>query len=245
MRYKIIIEYDGTPFVGWQRQDNGLSVQECIETAIESLFQEKPALFGAGRTDSGVHATGQVAHFDITTKELDTYSIKTGLNHYLKIYPISVLDAVEVDAEFHSRFDAKERKYLYRIINRNSPLSIEKGRAWLVMKNLNLEKMQACIPIIEGKHDFTTFRSVNCQSKSALKTLTSCKITRQDENIYLGFVAPSFLQHQIRSIVGTIKMVGEELWDVERFKGALEAKDRSKCGALAPADGLYFMEVKY
>ena len=140
MRYKIIIEYDGTPFVGWQRQDNGLSVQECIETAIESLFQEKPTLFGAGRTDSGVHATGQVAHFDITTKELDTYSIKTGLNHYLKIYPISILDVTEVDADFHSRFDATERKYLYRIINRTSPLSIEKGRAWLVMKDLNLEK---------------------------------------------------------------------------------------------------------
>tara|TARA_X000001036_G_C19929227_1_gene500991 strand:- start:163 stop:504 length:342 start_codon:yes stop_codon:yes gene_type:complete len=113
------------------------------------------------------------------------------------------------------------------------------------MKDLNLEKMQACIPIIEGKHDFTTFRSVNCQSKSPIKTLNSCKITRQDDNIYFGFVAPSFLQHQIRSIVGTLKMVGEELWDVERFKEALEAKDRSKCGALAPADGLYFMEVKY
>jgi tRNA pseudouridine38-40 synthase len=245
MRYKIIIEYDGTPFVGWQRQDNGLSVQECIETAIESMFQEKPVLFGAGRTDAGVHATGQVAHFDIEHKELDTYSIKTGLNHHLKIYPISVLDVTEVDAEFHSRFDAKERKYLYRIVNRNSPLSIEKGRAWLVMKNLNLEKMLACAPIIEGKHDFTTFRSVNCQSKSPIKTLNSCKITQQDDNIYFGFVAPSFLRHQIRSLVGTIKMVGEGLWDIERLQQALDAKDRSKCGALAPAEGLYFMEVKY
>ncbi len=245
MRYKIVIEYDGTPFVGWQRQDNGLSVQECIENAIESMFQESPVLFGAGRTDRCVHATGQVAHFDIENKKLDTYSIKTGLNHHLKIYPISILDVTEVDTEFHSRFSAKERRYLYRIVNRNSPLSIEKGRAWLVTKNLNLEKMQACAPIIEGKHDFTTFRSVNCQSKSPIKTLNSCKITRQDDNIYFGFVAPSFLQHQVRSIVGTIKMVGEELWDIERFQDALEAKDRSKCGALAPPEGLYLMEVKY
>ena len=245
MRYKIVIEYDGTPFVGWQRQDNGLSVQECIENAIESMFQESPVLFGAGRTDRCVHATGQVAHFDIENKKLDTYSIKTGLNHHLKIYPISILDVTEVDTEFHSRFSAKERRYLYRIVNRNSPLSIEKGRAWLVTKNLNLEKMQACAPIIEGKHDFTTFRSVNCQSKSPIKTLNSCKITRQDDNIYFGFVAQSFLQHQIRSLVGTIKMVGEGLWDIERFQQALDAKDRSKCGALAPAEGLYFMEVKY
>ena len=245
MRYKVIIEYDGTPFVGWQRQDNGLSVQECIETAIESLFQEKPTLFGAGRTDSGVHATGQVAHFDITTKELDTYSIKTGLNHYLKIYPISILDVAEVDAEFHSRFDAKERKYLYRIINRTSPLSIEKGRAWLVMKELNSEKMQACIPIIEGKHDFTTFRSAHCQSESPIKSIDEVKITQSDENIYFGISAKSFLHHQVRSLVGSLKMVGDGSWSIQDFDKALKSKDRSKCGALAPSEGLYFMEVKY
>jgi len=245
MRYKITTEWDGTPFCGFQRQENGLSIQECIEVAIESLFQEKSVLYGAGRTDKGVHALKMVAHFDITTKELDAYSIKTGLNHYLNVYPISILDVTEVDSEFHARFDAIERKYLYRIINRTSPLSIEKGRAWLVMKDLNLEKMQACTSIIEGKHDFTTFRSVNCQSKSPIKTLTSCKITKQDDNIYFGFVAPSFLQHQIRSIVGTIKMVGEEIWEVERFQQALEARDRSKCGALAPPCGLYFADVNY
>lgn len=245
MRYKIIIEYDGTPFCGWQRQDNGLSIQECIETAIESLFQEKVVVFGAGRTDKKVHAHGQTAHFDINNKKLDLYTIKSGLNHYLNIYPISILDIAEVDTEFHSRFSAKQRKYLYRIINRPSPLSIERGRAWLVVKKLNLEKMQACASVIVGKHDFTTFRSAHCQSKSPIKNLTSCQITQQDDNIYFGFVAPSFLHHQIRSIVGSIKMVGEELWDLERFKDALAAKDRTKCGPLAPPFGLYFMKVEY
>ena len=148
MRYKITTEWDGTPFCGFQRQENGLSIQECIEVAIESLFQEKSVLYGAGRTDKGVHALKMVAHFDITTKELDTYSIKTGLNHHLNIYPISILDVTEINSDFHARYDAIERNYHYRLINRTSPLSIEKCRSLLFQTDSNLEQLQACLSII-------------------------------------------------------------------------------------------------
>ena len=160
MRYKIIIEYDGTPFVGWQKQENGRSIQESIESAIKKIFEEEVAIFGAGRTDAGVHAIGQTAHFDIKKKSFDTYVIKNALNDHLRPLPISILDVEEVDDNFHARFDAIQRKYLYRIINRKSPLTIEKGRAWQVHKSLSVEPMKKCIPLIEGKHDFTTFRCI-------------------------------------------------------------------------------------
>ena len=245
MRFKIIIEYDGTPFVGWQKQENGRSVQASIESAIEKLFDEKITIFGAGRTDAGVHAMGQTAHFDVSKKNLDPYIIKNALNDHLRPLPISILNVEKVDQNFHSRFDAIQRKYLYRIINRKSPLTIEKGRAWQVHKTLNIDLMKDCIPLIVGKHDFTTFRSAHCQSDSPIKTIDDLKITQSDENIYFGISAKSFLHHQVRSIVGSLKMVGESSWSINDFDLALKSKDRSKCGALAPSEGLYFMEVKY
>jgi len=245
MRYKIIIEYDGTPFVGWQKQENGRSIQESIESAIKKIFEEEVAVFGAGRTDAGVHAIGQTAHFDIKKKSFDTYVIKNALNDHLRPLPISILDVEEVDNNFHARFDAIQRKYLYRIINRKSPLTIEKGRAWQVHKSLSVELMKKCIPLIEGKHDFTTFRSSHCQSESPIKTIDEVKITQSDENIYFGISAKSFLHHQVRSLVGSLKMVGDGSWSIQDFDNALKSKNRSKCGALAPSEGLYFMEVKY
>ena len=244
-RYKIKIEYDGSPFVGWQRQENGESVQGCLERVLENIFEEEIVVYGAGRTDAGVHAMGQVAHFDITKKDMETYIIKNAINDHLRPHPISILNIVEVDQTFHARFDAIQRKYLYRIINRKSPLTIEKGRAWHVYKDLNVEKMKQCIILLEGKHDFTTFRSAHCQSDSPIKTLDEIKISRSEENIYLGFVAKSFLHHQIRSIVGSIKLVGEEHWTIDHLEKAFISKDRKQCGALAPPDGLYFMEVNY
>lgn len=245
MRFKIIIEYDGTPFVGWQKQENGRSVQASIESAIEKLFDEKITIFGAGRTDAGVHAIGQTAHFDVSKKNFDTYIIKNALNDHLRPLPISILNVEKVNEKFHSRFDAIQRKYLYRIINRKSPLTIEKGRAWQVHKTLNIDSMKDCIPLIVGKHDFTTFRSAHCQSDSPIKTIDEVKITQSDENIFFGISAKSFLHHQVRSIVGSLKMVGEGSWSINDFDIALKSKDRSKCGALAPSEGLYFMEVKY
>ena len=245
MRYKIIIEYDGTPFVGWQKQENGRSIQESIESAIKKIFEEEVVIFGAGRTDAGVHAIGQTAHFDIKKKSFDTYVIKNALNDHLRPLPISILDVEEVDENFHARFDAIQRKYLYRIINRKSPLTIEKGRAWQVHKSLSVELMKKCIPLIEGKHDFTTFRSSHCQSESPIKTIDEVKITQSDENIYFGISAKSFLHHQVRSLVGSLKMVGDGSWSIHDFDEALKSKIRSKCGALAPSEGLYFMEVKY
>ena len=245
MRYKIIIEYDGTPFVGWQKQENGRSIQESIESAIKKIFEEEVAVFGAGRTDAGVHAIGQTAHFDIKKKSFDTYVIKNALNDHLRPLPISILDVEEVNENFHARFDAIQRKYLYRIINRKSPLTIEKGRAWQVHKSLSVESMKKCIPLIEGKHDFTTFRSSHCQSESPIKTIDEVKITQSDENIYFGISAKSFLHHQVRSLVGSLKMVGDGSWSIQDFDKALKSKNRSKCGALAPSEGLYFMEVKY
>jgi len=245
MRFKIIIEYDGTPFVGWQKQENGRSVQASIESAIEKLFDEKITIFGAGRTDAGVHAIGQTAHFDVSKKNFDTYIIKNALNDHLRPLPISILNVEKVNEKFHSRFDAIQRKYLYRIINRKSPLTIEKGRAWQVHKTLNIDPMKDCIPLIVGKHDFTTFRSAHCQSDSPIKTIDEVKITQSDENIFFGISAKSFLHHQVRSIVGSLKMVGEGSWSINDFDIALKSKDRSKCGALAPSEGLYFMEVKY
>ena len=228
MRFKIIIEYDGTPFVGWQKQENGRSVQASIESAIEKLFDEKINIFGAGRTDAGVHAIGQTAHFDVGKKNFDTYIIKNALNDHLRPLPISILNVEKVDENFHSRFDAIQRKYLYRIINRKSPLTIEKGRAWQVHKTLNIDPMKDCIPLIVGKHDFTTFRSAHCQSESPIKTIDEVKITQSDENIYFGISAKSFLHHQVRSIVGSLKMVGEGSWSINDFDTALQSKDRSK-----------------
>ena len=245
IRYKIVIEYDGSPFVGWQKQENGLSIQEAIENSIFNLFQEQVTVFGAGRTDTGVHAMGQVGHFDISQKELDTQTVFNGLNHHLRPYPISILSVDLANEEFHARFDAKQRKYLYRIINRNSPLSIEKGRAWHVFKNLEVDQMAACIPLIEGKRDFTTFRSAHCQAESPVKTMESVKINSTSEEVLLGFTARSFLHHQVRILVGTMIKVAENIISKNYFIDLLNNKVRNPKIFKAPSYGLYLKKVSY
>lgn len=246
-RFRITIEYDGGPFVGWQVQDNGPSVQGAIATAIEALSGETVSLFGAGRTDAGVHARGQVAHFDLS-RDWDVDRIRDGLNHHLKPAPVSVLDAVEVDGEFHARFSATARHYLYRIINRRSPPALMRGMAWHVSRPLDEKAMNEAAQFLVGRHDFTTFRSVHCQAKSPVKTIDELAVGRcasETEIVEIRASARSFLHNQVRSIVGTLKRVGEGAWAPEDVKAALEAADRSACGPVAPPDGLYLMAVDY
>ena len=243
-RYKIKIEYDGTPFIGWQRQDNGLSVQECIETAIESLFQEKPTLFGAGRTDSGVHATGQAAHLDVPSK-YTTRSVMMGLNSYLDASPISILSAEKVDAEFNARFDAIERRYLYRISTRNVRPSLNKFRVWHITKELDIEAMRSAARHLVGTHDFTSFRASQCQAKSPVRTMESIEIEKVDDEIHIKAIARSFLHNQIRNITGSLVEVGKGRWQSEKIKEIRDAKDRQAAGPAAPPHGLYLTDVIY
>jgi len=243
-RFCIIIEYDGTPFIGWQRQENGLSVQATLESAVKKLTGEEIAVFGAGRTDAGVHARGQVAHFDLSD-EWDANKIRDGLSFYLRPNPIVVLASKSVSSEFDARFDARMRHYVYRIINRRAPLALDHKRAWAVKPELDDKAMHDAAQHLIGKHDFTTFRSVDCQAKSALRTLGEINVHRSDDLIEISVTARSFLHNQVRSIAGSLKMVGTGKWPADRIKEILEAKDRAACGAVAPAEGLYLMQVDY
>lgn len=244
-RYKITIEYDGTPFVGWQMQDNLPSVQGSIKEAIAALSAENVQVFGAGRTDAAVHARGQVAHFDLE-KSFPEKNIRDGLNAHLKPHPISILSAQVVPDDFDARFSAIKRHYLYRIITRRAPLSLDQNRVWQVPVPLDHEKMHEAAQALIGQHDFTTFRAAQCQSKSPVKTLDEISVvkTAEDEiNILVN--APSFLHNQVRSIAGSLKKVGDGKWDVPKIAEILEAKDRTACGQTAPAGGLYLMQVDY
>ena len=243
-RLKCIVEYDGTHFVGWQRQINGKSVQETIENAIEKLAEKKIIIFGAGRTDAGVHAVHQVFHFDLD-KDIDAKKITEALNFHLKNNSISILKTELVQNDFDSRRNAKLRIYKYIIINRDSPLSIEKDRAWQLKIKLNEVKMNDAAQILLGTHDFTTFRSASCGAKSPIKTMEKINIFRKDDYIYSYFESQSFLQHQIRSMMGCIKLVGENKWSKQDLFNVLNSKDRSKCAAPAPATGLYLENVIY
>ncbi len=246
-RYRITIEYDGGPFVGWQMQDNGPSVQGALSDAVTALSGETARIFGAGRTDAGVHALGQVAHFDLG-KEWKPDRIRDGLNHHLKPAPVSVLEACAVDDEFHARFSAVARHYLYRIVNRRSPLALMRGQAWQVPRNLDDEAMHAAGQALVGRHDFTTFRSVHCQSQSPVKTIDCLSVGRSENNAELVEIrvsARSFLHNQVRSIVGTLKRVGEGAWNTEDVRDALTAANRAACGPVAPPDGLYLVAVDY
>jgi tRNA pseudouridine38-40 synthase len=243
-RYKCMVEYDGTAFVGWQRQVNGYSVQEAIEQSLENIFQEKIRIYGSGRTDTGVHAKEQVIHFDLTT-ELEEEKITSALNHYLKKELISILNTEVVDSNFDSRRNATLRTYEYIIVNRNSPLAITKNKAWHISAPLNIELMKEAIKVFEGDHDFTTFRAASCEATSPIRTIEKTNIIQHQEQIVITFESRSFLQHQVRSMVGALKLVGEGKWSVENFKFALEAKDRTKCAALAPPCGLYLVKVRY
>ena len=243
-RYKLVIEYDGTPFVGWQRQDNGPSVQESLERAIEKFCGQRIAPMGAGRTDSGVHALGQVAHIDLD-HEARPDKIRDALNYHLKPDPIAVLSAELVSDEFHARFNAKRRHYLYRISTRRPPLTLEAGRAWQIHKALDTAAMHEAAQYLVGDHDFTTFRAASCQAKSPVKTIDKISVNERGDEIHIAVSAPSFLQHQVRSIAGTLKLVGEANWTTADVKQALEARDRAACGPIAPPEGLYLVRVDY
>jgi len=245
-RYRIDIEYDGTPYAGWQRQAGQPTVQEAIERAVLALSGEEITLKGAGRTDAGVHALHQVAHFDLL-KNLPDRNMRDGLNAHLTLAQetVCILAAAQVDDTFDSRFSAKARHYLYRIGNRRTPFALDRERVWHVKKELDVEAMQAAADRLIGHHDFTTFRSAHCQSKSPLKTLDRLDVTRIGNEIEVRASARSFLHNQVRSLVGTLKKVGEGSWTPDDVQEVLEACDRTRCGPVAPAHGLYLIWVDY
>jgi tRNA pseudouridine38-40 synthase len=243
-RYRLTLEYDGRPFAGWQRQENGPSVQAALEDAIFKLSAERVTLGGAGRTDAGVHAYGQVAHFDLQ-KEFAPEKVRDALNHHVKPAPIAVLDAAIVAPDFHARFSATARHYLYRILCRRAPPALERGRVWHIMRTLDASTMHAAAQFLVGQHDFTTFRSSECQAKSPLKTLDKLDVRRTGEEIHIEARARSFLHNQVRSMVGSLKLVGEGKWHPRDVKTALEAKYRGACGPVAPPEGLYLVRVDY
>ena len=244
MRYRLLIEYDGAPFFGWQRQDNGPSVQGALETAIEKLSGERITVTGAGRTDAGVHALGQAAHFDLE-KEFTGDKIRDALNFHLRPAPVAVLEAEIVHGEFHARFSAKARHYIYRILTRRSPPVLERGRVWHVVHDLDAEAMDTAAQALIGNHDFTTFRAAECQAQSPVKTLDKLTVRRASDEIHIEASARSFLHHQIRSFAGTLKLVGEGKWQPRDVAAALAARDRARCGPVAPADWLYLVRVDY
>tara|TARA_Y100000741_G_scaffold177899_1_gene135052 strand:+ start:810 stop:1547 length:738 start_codon:yes stop_codon:yes gene_type:complete len=243
-RYKIKIEYDGTPFVGWQFQKNGTSVQKVLQDAIFLFSQEKTVVNGAGRTDSGVHAEEQVAHFDLK-KKIEKKKFIKGVNKYIGNYPISVLEVRKVSRKFHSRYDAKQRVYRYIIVNRSSRLSLLKNKAWHISKNLNILKMKKGSKMLVGTHDFSTFRSSSCSANSPIKTLKKAKIKKRNNKIFIDFVSKSFLQQQVRSMVGCLKYLGEGKWSLKKFQKVFLSKTRSNCAPPAPAQGLYLAKIKY
>lgn len=243
-RYKLTVEYDGRPFAGWQIQADQLTVQGLLTAAVEALSGDKTLVQGAGRTDAGVHARAQVAHADLT-KEWDTDTIRDALNAHLRPHPIAILAAERAADDFNARTSAIRRHYLYRIINRRADLTLEAGRAWRVPRPLDAAAMHKAAQRLIGKHDFTTFRSTECQAKSPVKTLDILKVERSGEDVYVTSVARSFLHNQVRSMVGSLVPVGEGKWSADDLAKALEARDRAACGPVAPPDGLYLMKVDY
>ena len=243
-RYKLIIEYDGAPFAGWQIQADQLTVQGLLTAAVEALTGEKILVQGAGRTDAGVHACAQVAQVDLT-KEWDTDTVRDALNAHLRPHPIAILVAERAADDFNARTSAVKRHYLYRIVNRRADLTLEAGRAWRVPRPLDTGTMHKSAQCLIGKHDFTTFRSTECQAKSPVKTLDVLSVERNDEKVTISAVARSFLHNQVRSMVGSLVAVGEGKWGADDLGKALEARDRSACGPVAPPDGLYLMRVDY
>ena len=243
-RYRLTIEYDGEPFVGWQRQDNGPSVQAALEQAAAAYAGVPTAVFGAGRTDTGVHALGQVAHVDIARGD-PARKVREALNFHLKPAPIVVLEAAAVADDFHARFSALERRYLYRILNRRARPALEKGRVWHVAPPLDADAMHAAAQVLIGRHDFTTFRSAQCQADSPVRTLDAIHVERDGAELAIRVRARSFLHNQVRSIVGSLKQVGEGRWQAEDLRAALTACDRAACGPVAPPQGLYLAGVRY
>jgi tRNA pseudouridine38-40 synthase len=243
-RYKLTIEYDGAPFCGWQVQADQISVQGVLTGAIEALSGQKTLVQGAGRTDAGVHARAQVAHVDLA-KDWDTDTVRDALNAHLRPHPIAILSAERAADDFNARTSPVKRHYLYRIINRRADLTLEAGYAWRVPRPLDANAMHEAAQRLVGKHDFTTFRSTECQAKSPVKTLDVLAVERNGEEINVSAKARSFLHNQVRSMVGSLVAVGEGKWSADDLGKALNARDRAACGQVAPPDGLYLMKVDY
>ena len=243
-RFKLTIEYDGRPFVGWQRQDNGMSVQQALEEAVLKTCAETVTAHAAGRTDAGVHATGQVVHVDVD-KEFTADKLMAALNFHVRPWPVAIVAAEIAPADFHARFSATGRAYLYRIVNRRAPLTLDEGRAWLVNTTLDAGAMHAAAQVLVGHHDFSTFRASLCQAQSPVKTLTRLDVRKAADEIHIVAEARSFLHHQVRNMVGTLRLVGEGKWTKADVQAALDARDRTKGGPTAPPDGLYLTGVRY
>lgn len=243
-RYKLLIEYDGTPFCGWQYQDNGPSVQGALETAVKAMTGDDVRVNGAGRTDAGVHAMGQVAHIDLA-KEYKADRVRDALNAHLRPHPIGVLSAEVAPETFDARFSATKRHYIYRIANRRANLALNAGHAWRVARPLDASAMHEAAQVLIGKHDFTTFRDTECQAKSPEKTLDVLDVTRDGDNVNITTSARSFLHSQVRSMVGSLVWVGHGKWTAKDMRAALDARDRAACGPVAPPDGLYLVRVEY
>jgi tRNA pseudouridine38-40 synthase len=243
-RYKLILEYDGTPFVGWQIQENGPSVQGRLAEAVKAFSGEETVPRGAGRTDAGVHALAQVAHLDLA-KDWEPWKVREALNAQIRPDPISVLSCERAADDFDARFSATARHYLYRIVNRRSPLALDRDRAWQVPYDLDATAMNEAAQLLIGHHDFTTFRSSECQASSPVKTLGRLAVTREGDEIGIEAAARSFLHNQVRSMVGSLKLVGEGKWKARDLKAALDARTRGACGPVAPPSGLYLARVDY
>ena len=245
-RYALTLEWDGTPYMGFQRQAHGPSVQQAVEDAAASIVGHGVTLHAAGRTDTGVHALGMRAHFD-SEKALPAFRLSEALNARLRLAgeAVAVLDCVEVPEEWHARFSCTGRAYEYHIVNRRAPLTLEANRAWRIARDLDADAMHAAARALVGKHDFTTFRSVHCQAASPIKTLDRLDVARQGDRIVVYAEARSFLHHQVRSMVGCLALVGKGEWAVERVGEALAARDRQKLGLNAPPEGLYFIRAIY
>jgi len=243
-RWRLTIEYDGGPFMGWQRQEHGPSVQQMLEEALERMTGEEARFTAAGRTDAGVHALAMSAHVDVM-KSLTAHRLREGLNALVRPQPISVLDAAPVADDWHARFSCVGRRYLYRILNRRAPPALDAGRVWHIAVPLDVEAMREGAAHLVGRHDFTTFRSAQCQSDSPVKTLDALEVRRVGEEVHVSAAARSFLHHQVRSMTGSLAMVGRGQWKADDMLKALEARDRSALGFNAPPQGLYFVEAIY
>jgi len=243
-RYKIKIEYEGTPFVGWQFQKNGQSVQEVLQKAIFNFSKEKVVVIGAGRTDSGVHALAQVAHFDLK-KKIERKNLLPAINQNIGNKPVTILKINKINKKFHARHDAKKRTYQYLIINRQSPLALQKNKAWHIRKKLDVKAMIKGAKLLLGTHDFSTFRAASCGAKSPIKTMEKILIKKNKDKITLQFTSRSFLQQQVRSMVGCLKYLGEGKWNLNDFKNSFQSVNRSKCAPPAPACGLYLKNINY
>ena len=243
-RYKLTIEYDGKPYMGWQVQKHGPSVQGALQTAVAKFNGAPVKVQGAGRTDAGVHALGQTAHVDLV-KDLRADKVRDALNFHLGEEPISILDSELVDDEWHARFDAIERSYVYRILDRRPKLAIDKGRVWRIPVKLDSEAMHRSAKALIGEHDYSTFRDTNCQAKSPIRSVDEITVERVGEEVQIYVRARSFLHRQVRSFAGCLAEVGRGFWDEGQIKTALEARQRSACGPVAPAEGLYLLDVVY